>query len=171
MNILDYRYKGGFYTFEKDFNLTVEYPEVATQNCIIGICIVSLQVDCNGDIKQIKFKNALKYGIDEQIGNFLNSTIGNWNKCDDERYTRFEIPIQFTLKGTKTNTKDGILVKIGDNPGYTCNDDEYYRSKADKALEKKKGKRALPFIDLLITRNPYDQELYEMKKEAMSYIK
>lgn len=171
MNILDYRYRGAFYTFEKDFNLTVEYPEAARVNCIIGITIVKLEVNCEGVIKQIAIKNGLKYGIDEQISQFFNGTYGKWNKCDDDRYTRFEIPVQFTMKGTQTNTTDALLVKEGKNPGFVCNGDDYYFSKAEKALEKKKGKKALPLLELLIKRDPYNMKLYEMKKEAMSYIK
>jgi hypothetical protein len=79
--------------------------------------------------------------------------------------------VQFVLKGTETNTTDGILVKEGKNPGYACNGDEYYLTRAEKALEKKKGKKALPFINKLIQRDPYNMKLYEMKKEAMSYMK
>jgi hypothetical protein len=169
--VLDYRYKGGFYTFEQDFNLIVEYPEVATQNCILGIVIVNLVVDCDGQLTKIGMKNGLKYGIDEQISQFFNSTYGKWNKCDDERYTKFEIPVQFVLKGTQTNTTDGVLVKEGENPGYACNGDDYYMVRAEKALEKKKGKKAIPFIDKLIQRDPYNMKLYDMKKEAMKYLK
>ncbi len=170
-NILDYRYRGGFYTFEKDFNIAVEYPEAARQNCIIGITIVSLVVNCDGSISRISLKNSLKYGIDEQISQFFNGTYGKWNKCDDDRYTKFEIPVQFTMKGTKTNTTDALLVKEGKNPGFVCNDDEYYFLKAEKALEKKKGKKALPIIEFLLKRDPYNSKLYDMKKEAISYMK
>ena len=170
-NVLDYRYRGGFYTFEKDFNLTVEYPEGARVNCILGITIVSLEVNCEGEITHIGLKNALHYGIDEQISQFINGTYGKWNKCDDERYTKFEIPIQFTMKGTETNTTDALLIKEGKNPGFVCNEDEYYMTRAEKALKNKKGKKAMPYINKLIQRDPYNMKLYDMKKEAMSYMK
>lgn len=168
--ILDYRYRGGYYTFEKDFNITVNYPEAARQNCIIGIIILSLEVGCDGEIKQIALKNPLKYGIDEEVSNFINGTSGRWNKCEDDRYTRMEIPVQFTMKGTQTNANDGLLVKEGKNPGFVCNGDDYYLEKAEKALSKKKGKKALPLLDILIKRDPYNVRLYEMKKEALSYL-
>jgi len=35
-NQLDYRYRGGFYSFEKLFNKNVTYPEVLQKNCITG---------------------------------------------------------------------------------------------------------------------------------------
>jgi len=162
--LLDYRFKGGFYSFEKLFLTSVTYPEQATQNCVIGITIASFQVDCDGNIKLVTVKNPLHYGIDEQITGFFQSTAGNWNTCKDDRYTRFEIPIQFTLKGTVTDSVNALLVFEGENPGYICNGDEYYLKKVKKELDKGKGKRAMEYLDVLIKRNPYKNEYYEMKK-------
>ncbi len=166
--LLDYRFKGGFYSFEKLFLSSVSYPEVAKQNCIIGIAIASFEVDCDGNINLVTVKNPLHYGTDEEISAFFQSTRGKWNTCKDERYTRFEIPIQFTMKGTKTDSLNALLVYVGDNPGYACNDDDYYRKKAKKELEKGRGKRAMGYLDVLIKRNPYNNEYYEMKKKAIS---
>ncbi len=169
--LLDYRFKGGFYSFEKLFFKSVTYPEQATQNCIIGIAIASFQVDCDGNIKLVTVKNPLHYGIDEQITGFFQATAGNWNTCKDDRYTRFEIPIQFTLEGTVTDSVNALLVFEGENPGYVCNGDDYYLKKAKKELEKGRGKRAMEYLDVLIKRNPYNNEYYEMKKKAISTSK
>ena len=169
--LLDYRFRGGFYSFEKLFLTTVSYPEKAKQNCIIGISIASFQVDCDGNIKLVTVKNPLHYGIDEQITTFFQATAGKWNQCKDDRYTRFEIPIQFTMKGTVTDSVNALLIYEGDNPGYVCNGDEYYLNKAKKELDKGKGKRAMEYLDVLIKRNPYNNEYYEMKKEAIQKSK
>ena len=170
--VIDYRYKGGFYTLEKDFNKSVKFPDVARLNCRIGICIASLFVDCKGVVQKVSIKNPLKLGIDEEVTNFFSSTAGKWNTCDDERYTKFDIPIQFTLTGTETNTTDAMLICVGEGePGQPCNSDEYYIEKVEKLLEKKKGKKAMQYIDILIRRNPYTNEYYEMKKEAITYLK
>ncbi|NOX86507.1 MAG: hypothetical protein GXO86_11200 [Chlorobi bacterium] len=169
--LLDYRFKGGFYSFEKLFLTSVSYPDPATQNCIIGITIASFEVDCDGNISLVTLKNPLHYGIDEQISGFFQSTRGKWNTCKDDRYTRFEIPIQFTMKGTETDSLNALLIYVGDNPGYACNDDDYYLKRAKKELEKGKGKRAISDLDILIKRNPYNNEYYEMKKKAISMSK
>lgn len=172
ISILNYRYKGGFYTLEKHFNQQVSFPEAAKYNCRVGICIASVYVDCEGVIQEVALKNPLKLGIDEEITNFFNSTAGDWNTCDDDRYTRFEIPIQFTLTGTETNSADALLIHEGEGiPGQPCNSDQYYLSKVEKFLKKKNGKKAVQYIDLLIKRDPYNNDYYEMKKEALSYIK
>ncbi len=168
IKLLNYRFKGGYYTFEKFFIKTVTYPEVAKANCIVGISVVSLKVDCNGNLSDIKVKTPLGYGIDNEITAFLRNTDGQWNTCNDDKYTRFEIGIQFLLKGTETNTEDALLVIEDDNPGYLCNGDDYYKKKMEKYLEKEKYRKAIPYIDMMIRRNPYNSEYFELKKKAIN---
>lgn len=166
--VLDYRFRGGYYTFEKLFNTTVEYPPFASQNCVIGIVVATFKVNCNGEHERITLKNPLKYGTDEQISDFFNATAGQWNKCDDDKYTRFDIPIQFRLSNTETNTTDALLIVEAETLGYDCPDDEKYLEKANKYLEKGKGKKALESINVLIQRNPYNSEYTEMRTKALS---
>ena len=40
IKLLNYRFKGGYYTLEKLFNTTVTYPELAKAHCVVGISIV-----------------------------------------------------------------------------------------------------------------------------------
>ena len=168
--MLDYRFKGGFYGFERIFLKTVEYPDIALGNCIMGIVIVAFEVDCEGEIREIKLQNILQFGIEKQITNFFDNTIGQWNKCDDDRYTRFNVPIQFRITGVETNFSDGLLIIEDKMVGVMCYDDSYYIEKSQKLLDKEKGKKALEFIDVLIKRNPYNHEYAEMKKEALSQM-
>ena len=171
ISILDYRYKGGFYTLEKDFNNFVSFPEVAKINCRVGICVASLVVDCEGVIQEVILKNPLKLGIDEEITNFFNSTTGKWNTCDDDRYTKFDIPIQFTLTGTETNSEDALLRFVGEGiPGSPCNSDEYYLKKLDKALKKENGKKAMQYVNILMRRDPYNLDYHEKKKQALEFM-
>lgn len=170
-SILNYRYKGGFYTLEKDFNTMVTFPETARLNCRVGICIASVTVDCDGIVQEVSLKNPLKLGIDEEISNFFSATSGNWNECDDSKYSRFDIPIQFTIVNTETNSTDALLICVAESlPGQPCNPDEYYLKKAQKYLEKKNGKKALDNVNALIRRDPFNNDYYQMKIEAMSYI-
>ena len=164
---LDYRFKGGTYTFEKIFNTTVTYPDVARTNCIQGIIIASFDVTCNGELGFITIKNPLHYNIDNEVKKFFINTNGKWNKCHDSKYEHFEIPIQFKLQGTKTNTEEGLFTFEGKNPGYVCNGEDYYLEKAKKYLEKKKSKKAIANLDILIRLDPYNNEYFELKKQAI----
>lgn len=168
---LDYRYRGGFYTFEKLFNNNVTYPEVLERSCIMGIVIASFEVDCNGELTEFSFKNPIHEQINKEIADFFDLTLGQWNECKDDKYTRFEIPIQFRIKDVETNTTDAIFVCEGESPGYVCNGDDYYYKKATKLLEKGKGKKAMEYIDKLIKHDPFNTEYYDMKKEAISHLK
>lgn len=169
--MLDYRFKGGFYSFERLFLKTVEYPEIATANCVTGIIIAVFEVNCEGVIEEVKLKNPLGLGIEKQITLFFDNTIGQWNTCDDERYTRFNVPIQFRISDIETNNTDALLVIEGKTVGTACYDDSYYLEKAQKLLDKGKGKKALEYIDVLIKRNPYTHEYIEMKEKALSQMK
>ena len=171
MKQLDYRFKGGYYTFEKIFNNNISYPEMVKRSCIMGIVIVSFEVDCSGEFTEFTFKNPIHKSIHEEIANFFDLTAGQWNECKDEKYTRFEIPIQFRIKGVETNTTDAILVCEGESLGYVCNGDDYYYKKATKFIEKGKGKKAMEYIDVLIKHDPFNVEYYDMKKEAIGQMK
>ena len=168
IKLLNYRFKGGFYTFEKMFIQTVTYPPMAVGNCIVGIALVSFRVNCEGEVYELKIKTPLGYGIDNEISSFFTSIEGHWNTCNDEKYTRFEVPIQFTLKGTETNTEDALLVLEADNPGFLCNGDEYYLKKMEKYMGKGKYKRAIQYIDILMRRDPYNSYYFDQKMKAVN---
>jgi hypothetical protein len=167
IELLNYRFKGGFYTFEKIFTQSVEYPPMAKGNCIMGIAIISFRVSCEGVAYDIKNKIPLGFGIDGEISKFFTKTEGMWNTCRDDKYTRFEVPIQFKLLGTITNTEDALLVIEENNPGYLCNDDEYYINKMEKYLQKGKQKKALQYIEIMVRRDPYNSYYQDLRKKAL----
>ena len=168
MELLNYRFKGGYYAFEKLFNQTVEYPQMAIGNCVVGIAIISFRVDCDGEVFDVKNKSPLGYGIDHEISIFFSETVGHWNTCNDDKYTKFEVPIQFYLAGTKTNTEDALLIIETENPGFLCNGDEYYINKIDKYISKGKYKRAMPYINIMMRRDPYNTHYYDLMKKAVN---
>jgi len=166
--LLDYRFRGGFYSFERLFDKKVKYTDEARVNCIIGTMIAEFSVDCQGTIKNVKIKNPLGYGLDKQLSSFLEATSGQWNDCKDNRFTHFVIPIQFTMEGTKTDSLNPVISYLGKNPGYACPDDAYYLKKAKEALKKGKKKRARGYLEILIKRNPFETTYYDMLKEAIA---
>lgn len=169
IELLNYRFKGGYYTFEKIFQQSVEYPPIASANCIMGIAIVSVKVNCKGIVDDLRIKTPLGYGIDNEISKFFAKTEGQWNNCRDEKYTKFEIPIQFKIKGSVTNTKDALLVfEVDNTPGYLCNDDQYYIDKLNKYISKGKNKKALQYLGVLIQRDPYNTDYYDMRMKILN---
>ena len=168
---LDYRFKGGTYTFENLFYKNIEYPDIAIDNCVQGVVIVSFDVSCDGKMSMISIKNPLHYGLDEEIKKFFASIEDKWNHCKDSKYEHFEIPIQFRLEGTEMNSDDALFVFEGKNPGYICRGDSYFLAKAKKYLDKGNGKSAMEYLNILIQRDPYNMDYYEMKKQAITMLK
>lgn len=168
VKLLNYRYKGGYYTFEKAFNKNIVYPEVAKQNCIMGIALVQVTVDCEGVITKLKVKNPLGYGIENAISLFFKSTEGQWNTCKDDKYTSFEIPMQFVIKNTQTNTVDAMLVCEGENEGHVCNDDDYYIKRIEKYSKKGNNKKLLQYLSIMLCRDPYNSKYYDLRSEILS---
>lgn len=169
--LLDYRFKGGYFSFERLFYSMVEYPVEAKESCMMGIVIISFEVNCKGEIDKMTMKNALYYGINKELEDFFSATMGQWNKCTDDRYTRFEIPIQFAIEGVKTNTTDAIFIIKDNHQGYPCYDDKDFYEKATKFLDKGNGKKALEYVKALMIRDPYNLEYSDMEKKAISLMK
>lgn len=165
--MLDYRFRGGYYSFERVFNQTVSFPPFAAHNCVMGIVVIAFEVNCDGELNNIRMKSVLGYGIKEEITKFFEATRGQWNKCDDDRYTRFEIPIQFRIKNVETNMVDGILICEVDDQGLMCQDDAYYLKKAQKYLKKGNTRKAMRNIEILLQRDPYNLQYYDMRKKAL----
>ena len=169
IKLLNYRFKGGYYTFEKVFNQSIKYPEAAKGNCVMGTVIISFRVSCKGEVYDVKNKTPMGFGIENEISSFFTKTQGQWNDCKDEKYTKFEIPIQFKILGTETKTGDALLLIEEENPGYSCNGDEYYLNKINKYIEKDKIKKALPFIKIMCQRDPYNSYYRELKTKALGF--
>lgn len=165
-HILDYRFKGGSGEFERVFFSTVTYPENAKNNCIIGTTILSFTVSCDNELGNFSLRNPLHYGLNEELQKFLSATTGMWNTCHDDKYTKFEVPVFFNLKGTETGAK-GFLTLEEENPGFSCKDDSYYMQQFERLRDKKKVNKALKMLDQLIRRDPYNTSFYDMKRELI----
>ncbi len=168
IEILNYRFKGGYYSFEKAFAKNAIYPEAAKYNCIVGIAIVKVVVDCKGVISELKVQNPLGYGIEDAISMFFNSTEGQWNTCKDDKYTTMVIPIQFVLKGTETNTTDALLICEESKEGVSCNDDEYYIKRIEKYKKKGNKKKLLHYLSIMMQRDPYNNEYSDLRSKILS---
>jgi hypothetical protein len=127
---------------------------------------MSFRIDCNNKLSDFRLKNPLGYGLNEQMGKFFAATEGQWNNCNDEKYTRFEIPILFRIEGTETGGK-GYLIVDGKYPGFKCKSDAYFLEVFDELKEKNKSKKALHALDELMKRDPYNTTYYDMKKEYL----
>lgn len=164
--MLDYRFKGGSGAFERLLLLHVGYTPEALANCVVGTVILSFTVDCDNKMGEMRMRNPLYFGLNEKLQAFYKATEGQWNSCNDSRYNRFEIPILFTIVNTETNAT-GFVVVEGESKGLRCKSDAYYFKLFEKYREKGKTKRAIETLDLLIHRDPYQMQYYDLKKALL----
>lgn len=163
--ILDYRYKGGSGAFERDLNKALEYPDEARKNCIIGTVVLSFTVDCENNMGDLRMRNSLGMGFNEMFKNFYISTKDSWNRCSDNKYTKFDVPIMITIEGVETN-RNALFTCEFESKGYRCKSDAYYLEEFEK-LKVKKPKKALKMIDPLILRDPFNNTYYDLKKSLL----
>lgn len=167
--LLDYRFKGGTGSFERLFYNMVDFTPEAKRNCVVGTVILSFEVDCYNNLGDFRMRNPLHHGLNEKLQEFFKATEGQWNSCDEDKYTRFEIPVLFTVAGTET-AATGFLVVETASPGFKCKSDQYYMEQFEKLRKRGKIKRALKSLDFLIRRDPYNQGYYELKRQVLTQI-
>ncbi len=78
----------------------------------------------------------------------------------------FEIPVLFTLEGTETNAR-GLITLVGQSPGFSCRSDNYFMERFEKFRNKGKKMKALDMLDQLIRRDPYNNTLYDLKRQLL----
>ncbi len=164
---LDYRFRGGSGSFERLFYSMVSYTPEARRQCVVGTAILSFSVDCNGNLGDFGLKNPLHFGLNEKLQEFFKASAGQWNRCDDDRYTRFEIPVLFTISGTETSAR-GFLVVEEEVAGYKCKSDKFYFSEYEKYRNKGRVRQALRSLDQLIRRDPYNQDYFDLKRQLLT---
>lgn len=165
--LLDLRFRGGSGEFERQLLASVEYTDYAKRQCLVGVVILSFSVSCDNTLSDFRMRNPLHHGLNEQLTAFFRSTEDHWNRCTDERYTRFEIPVAFTIEGVKTGGR-GFFTIEEESVGYRCRDDAYYIERLERFRERGRTKRAIGMVDVLIRRNPYNTEYVEIKRALLS---
>ncbi len=165
--LLDLRFRGGSGEFERQLLASVQYTDYARRQCLVGVVILSFSISCDNTMSDFRMRNPLHHGLNEQLTAFFRSTEGHWNRCTDERYTRFEIPVAFTIEGVKTNGR-GFYTIEEESSGYRCRDDQYYIERLERFRERGRTKRAIGMVDVLIRRNPFNTEYVEIKRALLS---
>ncbi len=166
-HLLDYRFRGGSGAFEKYLFEYVDYPTEARQKCIIGTTILIFTVDCDNNMSELRIRNPLHPKINDQLRRFYNATEGMWNHCEDQKYTRFEIPVLFIVGSTET-TANAFIRYETEAEGMKCRSDAWHMEQYEKMKAKNKIKQALRNLDILIQRDPYNQTYYELKRGLLT---
>lgn len=140
--------------------METRYVRKARENCIVGVAIVAFQVDCEGKLQNITFKNKLGSGLDEEVERVLKLTENQWLKCEDNKEEGFELSIKFVLGDTQFSGQGEVTI-TGYQSGLQCPNDEDLIKQLEKAKKKNKTANLIPIYEELIRRNPHNQAYRE----------
>jgi hypothetical protein len=157
---LDKRFQGGTDAFFKFWGTETRYVRKARENCVVGVAIFTFQVDCEGKLQNITFKNKLGSGLDEEVERVLKLTENQWLKCKDNQEDTFELSVKFVLGNTQFSGQGEITI-TGYQSGSQCPNDEDLIKQLKKVKKKNQTANIISLYEELIRRNPHNQAYRE----------
>jgi hypothetical protein len=174
---IDYRFKGkeqGFIDFVQN---NIVFPTKSLDENTVGYSISSITITPEGTIEKISILNSIDESIDSEVTRLLKISKKHWKKNDTIKSNQtFYVQIVFMCTGY------GLNVQIG-NPiekniyflepititAYSLNQkllpisDDSLAIKYGNLISLKKFEEALPFLNDLIKRNPFNKDLYQYR--------
>jgi len=166
----DDRYQGGAPAFYEQLGKNFKYPTNARRGGIIGTAILAFTLTPEGEVKDIEMANPMGKEIDKMVKRVFSKTTKKFLPDEKAFSLRIYLPITFIIDGAHL-----LQVPMDENlfvepirvvaysspaaaPGVTPRDkliDKMY-----KAMEKRKHKSALVYINELIRRDPFNKQWY-----------
>jgi len=158
---LDSIYQGGSQTFYKNIGSRIIYRD----QTIVGTLIISWEVE-NGEIKNITILNSLGRATDKEAIRLIESSEKYWKTKNAK--TKFYLPIKF-----KTAELDFY---VDEYPNYYLEEimvvsykqtihrpDNELISEMNENIKAKKYNDAIDILDIVIKRNPLNQQIRETR--------
>ena len=184
-NPIDYRFKNGKNGFSTFFYQTIDYPLTAMENGIVGNCFIKTTIKPTGEISDISIINPVDSTIDNEVMRVIKLSQKLWKKCDTIDHDQiFYIQVAFSFFFVQPNTfapksqelaklfLEPIIVTIvkkGETKKPILKDDEL-AAKANLYLSANKYPEALPLVNELIKRDPFNIQLYKIRIEINKYM-
>jgi len=118
-------FKGGEKAMLKFMKMNMHYPLIAQRAGVEGTVIVRFVVDKTGKISNVKIKQGIGSGCDEEAVRVV-SEMPNWTPGRNKGEivsVMFQIPVKFQLKATYTpvNEEEKPLLMVEQNPEFQGN--------------------------------------------------
>lgn len=174
---IDCRFKGEEKGFVDFIQKNIVFPEESIINKTIGYSISSISIAPEGTIAGISIVNPIDESIDSEVIRLLKKTKKYWKQNDTIKANQtFYVQIVFICTGSGLDVKIGNPVK--NNPyfiepititSYAMNQellpisDDSLAINGSELIRQKKYEEALPIINDLIKRTPFNKELYQYR--------
>jgi hypothetical protein len=183
---IDYRFKDGEMGYISFFSKSVHFPLTAIEKGTIANSITKISVNTEGGIAEIIVVNPIDSIIDNEVLRVINLSKKIWEECDSIKHDQvFYIQIAFSLPGFSPNLcksksqeimklfPEPIIVSIPESLLPTLSKENASKVPIEKSeeiseklnlnLNNEKFEDALPFLDELIKRDPFNRDLYKVR--------
>lgn len=174
--------------FFKYLAMNITYPVDAQINEIVGIYIGRIRLDAKGDLIEVSTINSISKSIDEGFVKLINETwrshkVSIYNISDT---TDFIIPVKYMLSSGYMQPEIEYFVNYEQKPKFLSDEvrvvgfnsdgtvsqtkDMTFINKANNLYKAGKYKRSIKYLNKLINRNPYSEDLLCMRANAYKNI-
>jgi hypothetical protein len=183
---IDYRFKDGEMGYISFFSKSIHFPVTSIEKGTFANSITKITVNPEGEVTEIAVINPIDSIIDNEVLRVINLSKNFWKKCDSIKHDQvFYIQIAFSLPGfqpnlCKPNSKEimklfpePIIISIPESllPSLSKENDskrpieksEELSEKLNSNLKSEKFEDALPFLNELIKRDPFNRDLYKVR--------
>lgn len=183
---IDYRFKDGEMGYISFFSKSIHFPVTSIENGTFANSISKITVNPDGEITEITVINPIDSIIDNEVLRVIELSKNFWKKCDSIKHDQvFYIQIAFSLPGFQANLckpkskeimklfPEPIIVSIPEsllpslskenNSKRPIEKNEELSEKLNSNLNSEKFEEALPFLNELIKRDPFNRDLYKVR--------
>jgi hypothetical protein len=175
---IDYRFENGENGYISFFSENIGYPIPAMENGIVGNSITRISINPKGKIDSITIINPIDSLVDNEVLRVIDLSKSLWKKCDTVNHDQvFYIQIAFSTPSFQPNLcrpKSEEIIKLFPEPILIIISkvDDFKKpflksqelsERANSCLDSGKFEEALPFINELIKRDPFNRDLYKVR--------
>ena len=159
------RFNGGQSQFYTLLNSAIGYPRSSLSKATVGTSVVAVNVTAQGVITNVSILVSLDEEIDYELENAIYTTSQNWLEVEDQNDLVFVVPVTFIV-GDITLSRSlipdrlcpEVIIKGISSGKNKFKEDSFYSQKYNKEFNKGNLSKALPYLDELIRRNPFDAQ-------------
>lgn len=185
-NPIDYRFKNGEYGYLSFFSKNITFPLQSLEKGTIGNSITRVTLNPKGEITKTEIINPIDSSIDREVFRTIDLSENLWKACDTINHNQvFYIQIAFSLSGFQPNLyrpkskeiqslfPEPIIITLHEQMKSELSKEDELKipfikteeisGKANSNLDIGKLEEALPFINELIKRDPFNRDLYKVR--------
>jgi len=183
---IDYRFKDGEKGYISFFSKSIHFPVTSLEKGTFANSITKITVNPDGEITEITVINPIDSTIDSEVLRVIELSKNFWKNCDSIKHDQvFYIQIAFSLPGFQPNLckpkskeimklfPEPIIVGIPESLLPTLSKENAIKKPIEKSeelserlnsnLRNEKFEEALPFLNELIKRDPFNRDLYKVR--------